>query len=202
MKKVFFAVLVIIAVASLAFGQQQKAYEDMTPEEQTQAAAEQLRRDVDRIYKEEGGKRSKEVIAQERLWRGAVTAHNWQIDAALNAKDYEKALFHISSYEFQKKIAVANKVQTVMEEALTMHFGGDIALAQNKPDEAEKYYKKAVEINPSYETAHFNLGLILSRKGNHIAAADHYKKAAQGGWRLYEETLEKLDQCKKEAARR
>lgn len=201
MKKVLFAVLVTISFAGLAFGQQ-KAFENMTPEEQKQAIAEQVRRDVDRIYEEEGGKRSKETIMQERLWRSEVTAYNWQIDGALNAKDYEKAQLYFRAYELRKKDAVTNKIQPLSEEALTMHFGGDIALAQNKPDVAEKYYKKAIEINPSYETAHFNLGLILSRKGNHIAAADHYKKAFVGSWQLYQNALERIDQCKKEASRK
>jgi len=43
-------------------------------------------------------------------------------------------------------------------------------------EEAEKYYKKAIEIEPNYPSPYHNMGLLLEDMGRSEEAADYYKK--------------------------
>jgi len=47
------------------------------------------------------------------------------------------------------------------------------------PDEAIAEYKKAVEINPEYAEAHFNLGLSYYRKGMYDEAIAAFNRAIE-----------------------
>jgi tetratricopeptide (TPR) repeat protein len=64
---------------------------------------------------------------------------------------------------------------------------GDAGLRRGKLDEAQKYYEKAIEIDPQFEQAENNLGIVLMREGRKkqgkaafdraIAINNHYAPA-------------------------
>ena len=56
---------------------------------------------------------------------------------------------------------------------------GPILVEQGKLSEAEKAYKKALEIWPSYADAHNNLGVLRGMQGRYEGAIRHYKDALQ-----------------------
>ena len=45
---------------------------------------------------------------------------------------------------------------------------------------AEQFYRKAVEVDPEYALAHFNLGNLYDERGDRSAALDHYLAAHRG----------------------
>jgi tetratricopeptide (TPR) repeat protein len=54
---------------------------------------------------------------------------------------------------------------------------GNTLFELSKIDEAEKSYRKAIEFEPDYAEAYYNLGNILNDKGDLVAAIDSYKQA-------------------------
>jgi protein O-mannosyl-transferase len=56
-------------------------------------------------------------------------------------------------------------------------YGAALEHKRGKIDEAMANYKKAVETQPYYSTAHYNIGHLLQRKGRSEAAMEHFKKA-------------------------
>ena len=48
-------------------------------------------------------------------------------------------------------------------------------------DEAEIFYKQALEVNPTYGKALFNLGTLYESKGDLKQALERYKAADEGG---------------------
>ena len=54
---------------------------------------------------------------------------------------------------------------------------GDKALVAKKYDEAIDCYKKAIEINPDYAKAHFNLGVAYYKKKMEYVGADYLYQA-------------------------
>jgi protein O-mannosyl-transferase len=53
---------------------------------------------------------------------------------------------------------------------------GAMYYLEKRPDEAEKEFRAALELNPQEEMAHNNLGLIQMERGNYAAAEDEFKK--------------------------
>jgi tetratricopeptide (TPR) repeat protein len=56
---------------------------------------------------------------------------------------------------------------------------GDSLLAQNKPEEAEKYYAAALQFAPQMAEAHLAMERIASARGDSVKALLHLKKAAE-----------------------
>ncbi|NPU85335.1 MAG: tetratricopeptide repeat protein [Syntrophaceae bacterium] len=54
---------------------------------------------------------------------------------------------------------------------------GDALYNLGHKDEAEEYFRKAIEANPMYELAQNNYGLCLTRKGDYKNAAKYYTQA-------------------------
>jgi tetratricopeptide (TPR) repeat protein len=54
---------------------------------------------------------------------------------------------------------------------------GTIYYRQRKFGEAEKYYRAAIEADPSYPLAQFNLGNLYDEQGRVVEALDHYRRA-------------------------
>jgi tetratricopeptide (TPR) repeat protein len=60
------------------------------------------------------------------------------------------------------------------------HYDHGVLLAEGgKLDEAEKEYRRALEIDPTYADAHNNLGYLLERQGRLAEAATEYRKAIE-----------------------
>lgn len=56
---------------------------------------------------------------------------------------------------------------------------GVLLLGEGKLDEADKAFRRALEINPSYADAHNNLGTLLERQGKLEEALAEYRKAVE-----------------------
>ena len=63
-------------------------------------------------------------------------------------------------------------VNQILQQAIASHKEGKI-------DEAEKSYKKAIELKPDYAEAHYNLGVALENLGRLDEAEKSYKKAIE-----------------------
>jgi Flp pilus assembly protein TadD len=63
-------------------------------------------------------------------------------------------------------------VNQILQQAIASHKEGKI-------DEAEKSYKKAIELKPDYAEAHYNLGVMLQNLGRFDEAEKSYKKAIE-----------------------
>jgi tetratricopeptide (TPR) repeat protein len=51
-------------------------------------------------------------------------------------------------------------------------------------DDAQEHYRMALELNPQYADAHFNLALLCERQGDNLKAVHHWKnylKLDRGG---------------------
>ncbi len=58
----------------------------------------------------------------------------------------------------------------------------NLGVAQDEFDMIEnacRSYQKAIEIQPAYASAHFNLGVSLQKRGQFKAAEDHYNKVLE-----------------------
>jgi tetratricopeptide (TPR) repeat protein len=42
-------------------------------------------------------------------------------------------------------------------------------------DDAQEHYRMALELNPQYADAHFNLALLCERQGDNLKAVHHWK---------------------------
>ena len=61
-------------------------------------------------------------------------------------------------------------VNQILQQAIASHKEGKI-------EEAEKSYKKAIELKPDFPEAHNNLGNTLNYKGDLVESIDSYKQA-------------------------
>ncbi|MEA3514583.1 MAG: tetratricopeptide repeat protein [Nanoarchaeota archaeon] len=66
------------------------------------------------------------------------------------------------------------------EKSVSLSIGnkGSIALDSGKIEEAEKYYKKALDVNPKNASAYHNSALILSKERNNMKEAEKYYEKA------------------------
>ena len=55
---------------------------------------------------------------------------------------------------------------------------GHFLYMRGENDEAEKYFRKAIECDPSFALAHFTLAWLLAKEGRGPEAADEYRTAA------------------------
>ena len=65
--------------------------------------------------------------------------------------------------------SIDQKVESIFNEAVKQHTGNNL-------DEAKKLYQKVIEINPNYENAYNNLGIIYSISGDLQEAKKCYEK--------------------------
>jgi DNA-binding transcriptional MerR regulator len=52
-----------------------------------------------------------------------------------------------------------------------------VSFEPSRPDEAERAYRRAVELEPGHADAHVNLGRLLHERGEARAATTHYRRA-------------------------
>ena len=55
----------------------------------------------------------------------------------------------------------------------------ELSLTAGQTNDAKAYYQKAIDINPAYGDAHYNLALILRHLGRMDEAIAHYRKALE-----------------------
>jgi tetratricopeptide (TPR) repeat protein len=78
----------------------------------------------------------------------------------------------------EQAIAAYQKVLELNAEAAGALVNlGTIYYRQRKFSEAEKYYRAAVDADPSYPLAEFNLGNLYDEQGRSAEALEHYRRA-------------------------
>lgn len=84
--------------------------------------------------------------------------------------------------EFEADIilrARKSSIQPMSKEALEEIAEAKKAFQSKNTDEAIKHFQKALEIEPEFTEAHYNLGILLRQKGNVDEAVKHFVKAIQ-----------------------
>lgn len=108
---------------------------------------------------------------------GNVYQEQKQLSQAIDC--YQKAI-ELQPYNYLeacKNLAIAYKKQGKLPEAM-LHYG--IAYRkQAKSQQAIEYYLKAIEFNPKYALAHYNLGLTYGEQGQLEEAAECFHKVVQ-----------------------
>ena len=66
---------------------------------------------------------------------------------------------------------------------------GNDLMTKGQIDEALKYYRQAIEVDPSYANPYNNIGMILEKKGQHDNAAIYYKKAIEKDGTIFQPYL-------------
>lgn len=116
-----------------------------------------------------GGEWGREVYAQKtaklRSTQGAYKAYDDAVKA-LGDKDIEKA-----------KTLVNQAIASEPREARFQELLGDIALTQNKSQEALAFYGKAIKMQPDYFKPHVQSGITLFNMGKKAEAEPFLKRA-------------------------
>jgi tetratricopeptide (TPR) repeat protein len=83
-------------------------------------------------------------------------------------------------YDFAYVLSLA-AVQDLKGEkkAVTFSNAGLAAQSIGKLEEAEEFYKKAIEIDPNIAEAYYNYANLFEKLGRKLEAAEHYKKAIE-----------------------
>jgi hypothetical protein len=76
--------------------------------------------------------------------------------------------------EEQKRLAVQRP-----QDAAVFNDLGNLFLLARQPDEAEKAYRKSVELDPKRTSALFNLGLLHQQRGENRQALDLYRQVLE-----------------------
>ena len=124
------------------------------------------------------------LIVRQLYWQNDLSL--WSAAAETNPND-SKVLFRLgvahlqagdldqAETEFKSALSQTNKNNTITA-ALYAHLA-TVKQAKNISEDVEKLYKQALEINPDYYTAHFNLGIFYQRSGQLEKAAHEFKEA-------------------------
>lgn len=116
-----------------------------------------------------GGEMGKEIYAQKtaklRASRGAYKAYDEAVKA-LSEKNIDKA-----------KTLVNQAIAIEPKEARFQELLGDIALTQQKPQEALAFYDKAIKMQPDYFKPHIQSGIALFNMGKKTEAEPYLKRA-------------------------
>jgi len=130
-----------------------------------------------RILREKWAEISRSLEGQEREKFGSlVIATEADILSEINPKEsatkYEEAL------EIQERLLKEGVDDNLANWASIVHNNyGNLLYKQEKCDEAEKHYKRAIELNPKDADLHFNCGLSLYKQKKYDEAEKHYKEA-------------------------
>lgn len=118
-----------------------------------------------------GGEWGKEIYAQKtarlKSTQAAYKAYDDGVKA-LAAKDTAKAT------AFAKQAIAGEPREARFQELL-----GDIALTQEKPQDALNYYEKAIKMQPDYFKPHIQTGITLFNMGKKTEAEPYLKRANQ-----------------------
>ncbi|MEK9940510.1 MAG: M48 family metalloprotease, partial [Methylotenera sp.] len=116
-----------------------------------------------------GGEWGKEIYAQKtaklRATRGAYKAYDEAVKA-LGEKNADKA-----------KTLINQAIAIEPKEARFQELLGDIALTQQKPQEALAFYDKAIKMQPDYFKPHIQSGIALFNMGKKTEAEPYLKRA-------------------------
>ncbi len=116
-----------------------------------------------------GGEWGKEIYAKKtaklRATQGAYKAYDDAVKA-LGEKNIDKA-----------KTLINQAIAIEPKEARFQELPGDIALTQQKPQEALAFYDKAIQMQPNYFKPHIQSGIALFNMGKKAEAEPYLKRA-------------------------
>jgi predicted Zn-dependent protease len=135
--------------------------------------------------------------SQERVEKNRITAERLGVGGEIGKERYEanvKPLRAIApAYDkLEQAVAAARKKEFGRAEALTAdavnmvpregrfhEFLGELALAQNKPEQAIQHYQQAIELNPDYFGSYLGAGVAQFEAGNKAKAEEWLTRSAQ-----------------------
>jgi len=135
--------------------------------------------------------------SQERVAKNRITAQQLGSGGAVGKETYEakvaplraiapaydkleEALAAARKKEFGKAEALtAEAVQMVPREGRFHEFLGELALAQNKPEQAIPHYQTAIELNPDYFGSYLGAGVAQFQTGNKAKAEEWLIKSSE-----------------------
>ena len=77
----------------------------------------------------------------------------------------------------ESKLLLLAAERTCPNDFNVVHTLGVIFGIEGNPESAIKYFRKAVDLKPTYNLGHFNLARALAETGNDLAAIKHHKTA-------------------------
>ncbi len=112
---------------------------------------------------------------------GAGCATTGSVDKVKLAEGYymkglsflEQKNYELASVEFQRSI------QTDKKNKMSYYALGIISDMQNKPADAEKYYKEAIDIDSDFSEAHNALGVVYSKEQRWKEALKEFNRALE-----------------------
>lgn len=135
--------------------------------------------------------------SQERVAKNRITAERLGSGGKVGKETYEanvKALREIApAYDkLEEAVAAARKKEFSKAEALTAEalqmvpregrfheFLGELALAQDKPEQAIPHYQTAIELNPDYFGSYLGAGVAQFQTGNKAKAEEWLIKSSE-----------------------
>jgi predicted Zn-dependent protease len=135
--------------------------------------------------------------SQERVAKNRITAERLGSGGEVGKETYEakvKPLRAIApAYDkLEEAVAAARKKEFSKAEALTAEavkmvpregrfheFLGELALAQNKPEQAIPHYQRAIELNPDYFGSYLGAGIAQFQTGNKAKAEEWLIKSSE-----------------------
>ena len=136
----------------------------------TGATASDVRQDFEFEWKENSGGRSNTT--------GVVSAADFYARSAANKSLFEKAHAAVEKKDYANGVKLLNQiVENDASDFQAWTLLGTLYLAQEKREDAEKAYAKAVELKPTYALPLINLGKLLLMQKRFDEAVDKLTRA-------------------------
>ena len=138
----------------------------------TGTTASDVRQDFEFEWKDRPGSRSNTA--------GVVSAADFYNRSAANKSLFEKAHAAVEKKDYANGVKLLNQlVETDASDFQAWTLLGTLYLAQEKPEDAEKAYAKAIEIKPTYALPLINLGKVLLMQKRFDEAVDKLTRAVE-----------------------
>jgi Flp pilus assembly protein TadD len=125
------------------------------------------------------------TLARNAVWADPVRL--WR-EATLNAPEAWTAHFGLGNALFQRgrcaeAIPAYRAAGRLTRRPYVLTNLGTCLVAERRPDEAERAFQAALDLDPRYAPAHHNLGLLALNQGDRERAHRHFLQAVRPDWR-------------------
>jgi type IV pilus biogenesis/stability protein PilW len=107
----------------------------------------------------------------------ALDPRNWSARNLYGIILFQQGKYEEALSQFQAAIEIYPINSLSLANSLTNI--GAVHFTRGDPEKAREYFEKAIEANPQYAKAHFNLGLVKVRQGKFAEAVGHYEKCLE-----------------------